>query len=220
MGAAPHIKTLAYKVIGAHPRLSGKAKTIGTLIIDHCNLETQRCDPGLERLSLRANCNERTTRRALVALDKLGLVHSQRHGGAHLTNAFRPNWELLSVLAKAFEAEEPEWWKIKGDISVAEHRTFLSKTPDNNAHQTLEGNLEDKTLEEGCPMRRSDDESSVLDLTRRRVLDDVHARCNGDSGRLKRLLGGTPRDWREAVAAELQRPGDGLRILEERQSHR
>ena len=161
MGAAPHIKTLAYKVIGAHPKLSGKAKTIGTLIIDHFNLETQRCDPGLERLSLRANCNERTTRRALEALDKLGLVHWQRHGGNNLTNAYSLNWELFASLAKALEDRKPKWWTVKVDISVTHNRTSLSKTPGKFVHQNLEGNLEDKTLKEGCPMKQGEDGSSV-----------------------------------------------------------
>jgi len=215
MSAAPPVKTLAYKVIGAHPGLSGKAKSIGVLLIDHFNLDTQRCDPGLKSLSKRANCTTKTTRRALRSLKKWKLFGWQPQGGTNRTNAYYPNLELITSLAKALEIGEPNWWKHEGDIFVPESRTILSKRPDKSDRQTREGNLEDKTLEEGCPMKRGE-----ADLTRRRILDDAHARCNGDSGRLKRLLGGTPRDWREAVAAELRCPGDGIRVLEERQARR
>jgi hypothetical protein len=148
-------------------------------------------------------------------LDELGLIRYQSHRGTHGTNAYSPNWEHFRLLCEALEAREPNWWKRKPDISVTEHRTFLSETPNKFVPLNLEGNLKDKTLEEGRPMKRGE-----ADLTRRRILDDAYARCNGDSGRLKRLLGGTPRDWREAVAAELRCPGDGIRVLEERQARR
>jgi hypothetical protein len=218
MAAAP-FKTLAYKVIGAHPKLSGKAKSIGVLLIDHFNLDTERCDPGLKSLSERANCTIKTTRRALRSLKKWNLFGWQPQGGTNRTNAYYPNFEHIKSLAKALEAGEPNWWKHDGDIFVPVGRTILSRAGDKFARQTLEGNLEDKTLEEGCPMKRGEDDSSVLDLIRQ-ILDDAHARCNGDSWRLKRLLGGTPRDWREAVAAERKCPGGGLRVLEERQDRR
>jgi hypothetical protein len=220
MSAAPPVKTLAYKVIGAHPGLSGKAKSIGVLLIDHFNLDTQRCDPGLKSLSKRANCTTKTTRRVLRSLKKWKLFGWQPQAGINRTNAYYPNLEHFKSLAKALETGEPNWWKHEGDIFVPESRTILSKSPDKFARQTLEGNLEDKTLEEGCPMKRGEYGSDVLDLARRRILDDAHVRCNGDSGRLKRLLDRTLRDWREAAAAELRCPGDGIRVLEERQARR
>ena len=63
-------------------------------------------------------------------------------------------------------------------------------------------------------------ENELKDLTRKQIWDDAYAKCDGDSGRLKRLLDGSPRDWRDAVTAELRCPGDGIRVLEERHARR
>ena len=220
MSAAPPVKTLAYKVIGAHPGLSGKAKSIGVLLIDHFNLDTQRCDPGLKSLSRRAKCSIKTTRRALRSLKKSNLFAWQPQGGTNRKNAYYPNLEHFKSLAKALEIGEPNWWKYDGDTFVPESRTVLSKSPDKFARQTLEGNLQDKTLEEGCPMKRGENGANVADRTRRQILDHAHARFGGDPGYLRRLLSGPPGDWREAVAAELRCPGDGIRVLQERQARR
>jgi hypothetical protein len=218
MNAATPVKTLAYKVIGAHPGLSGKAKSIGVLLIDHFNLNTQRCDPGLKSLSRRAKCSIKTTRRALRSLKNWKLFGWQPQGGTNRTNAYYPNLEHFRSLAKALEAGEPNWWKYEGDIFVPQSRTILSKGRDKFARQTLEENLEDKTLEGGCPMKRGEDESSETKSIRR-ILDDAYAEFDRDH--LKRLLdGATWSDRREARAAELKHPGDGLRVLKERQCHR
>jgi hypothetical protein len=171
-------------------------------------------------LSRRAKCSIKTARRALQSLKKWKLFGWQPQGGTNRTNAYYPNLELFKSLAKALEIGEPNWWKHEGDIFVPESRTILSKSPDKFARQTLEGNLEDKPSEEGCPVKRGENRSNVSDLTRKQILDDAYAKCNGDSGRLKRLLDGSPRDWREAVAAESRCSGDGLRLLEEREARR
>src|SRR5215469_13812899 len=182
MGTGPSPKARANKVICAHPELSGATKSIAGLIIDHCNPITGRCDPGLDRLSRLADCQERTVRRAVKHLDELGLIRYQSHRGTHGTNAYSPNWEHFRSLCEALEAREPNWWKRKPDISVTEHRTFSSKFPGKFVPLNLEGNLEDKTIEEGCPMKRGENE--LKDLTRKQIWDDAYAKCDGDSGRL------------------------------------
>jgi hypothetical protein len=220
MGPGPSPKTRANKVICAHPELSGATKSIACLIIDHCNPTTGRCDPGLDRLSRLAACQERTVRRAVKHLDELGLIRYQSHRGTHGTNAYSPNWEHFRSLCEALEAREPNWWERQPDISVTEYRTFLSKTPDKSVPLNLEGNLEDKTLEGGCPVKRGENGANVADLIRRQILDHAHARFGDDPGYLRRLLSEPPGVWREAVTAELKCAGDGLRILQERQACR
>jgi|SRR6516164_2455721 len=123
-------------------------------------------------------------------------------------------------------ARSAKRWRLVGRIGGNENRTFLSlstghflpKIPGKFVPLNLEGNLEDKTIEEGCPMKRGENE--LKDLTRKQIWDDAYAKCDGDSGRLKRLLDGSPRDWRDAVTAELRCPGDGIRVLEERHARR
>ena len=108
MCAAPSIKTLAYKVICAHPELSGATKTVGAWIIEHFNLETKRCDPGLTRLSRLAGCTERTVRRALKEFEKAGLIRWQRHKGHNWTNAYTVNWEAICSFGRALEERSSE----------------------------------------------------------------------------------------------------------------
>jgi hypothetical protein len=95
--------------------------------------------------------------------EKWKLFGWQPQGGTNRTNAYYPNLELFKSLAKALEIGEPNWWKHEGDIFVPESRTILSKSPDKFARQTLEGNLEDKPSEEGCPVKRGENGSNVSD---------------------------------------------------------
>ena len=119
-------------------------------------------------------------------------------------------------------------WKLVSRIGGNENRTFLSlstghflpKIPGKFVPLNLEGNLEDKTLEGGCPVKRGENGANVADLIRRQILDHAHARFGDDPGYLRRLLSEPPGVWREAVTAELKCAGDGLRILQERQACR
>ena len=140
-------KTKALKVVGAHPELSRATKSIGTLLVEHYNIRTHRCDPGLERLARQSGFSSRTVRRAIDSFEEVGLIHSDRHGGHNLTSSYTLNWDLIRLLADKFESRAPDWWRSdKAANSVTEERTILSETGDRNVHQNPGRNLEKETL--------------------------------------------------------------------------
>ena len=102
-------KTKAFKVIAGHPNLSGATKAVAALIVDHFNIKTERCDPGLERLADKTGFTTRTVRRSLRALEAERLLKSLRYGGHNQTNAYQINWGLIRHLAN----------QSRGDNSVS-----------------------------------------------------------------------------------------------------
>lgn len=233
-------KTRAFKVTAGHPKLSGATKSVGAFLIDHFNIKTKRCDPGLERLAAEAGFTKRIVGRAIRSLEKAGLLKSLRHGGHYLTNSYEINWTVIRVLNDQFERRKREWWRCtREDNLVTPEGTIQSQTMDRNVRQNLEGNPESKPLkkedkgnsmtDKGIPSTESPPLLSQLRRSRpssrevasrqaekrwNKELMAIYGKDYLAYGRFIELI--TSDDNAAATAAELNCRGDGLRLLQQR----
>ncbi len=235
-------KSKARKVIGAHPKLTRATKTVGILLVEHYNIQTHRCDPGLGKLARLAAIHERTVRRAVGALRQVG-IRSVRHGGRNLTNAYSFDWHLIRFLTAQFESRVQNWWcGNKLDNSVTQDRTAPSAPTDRSVRQNLQRNPERETFPTK-PGPHSSAAGSEPKLVRKTILsamsteqgatlpnsrnvaasraearwnDDLLAVYVGDWRAYARFIEFiTPTDSADATAAEMKCTGGGLRLLKD-----
>ena len=107
-------KAIAYKAFGLCEHLTASDIRVATIIVDHCNLKSGRCDPGLQRLALLAGVDERTVRRAVNKLaggNKLPdgthehpvLIKRISHGGHFYAARYIPDFEVCEAIVSAYD---------------------------------------------------------------------------------------------------------------------
>ena len=79
MPVRPLDTLLAVKAINLAPGLLENDRRVATVLIEHFNRKTGRCDPGLERLAALIGCSTRTVIRAISRLEKADIVRKDRH---------------------------------------------------------------------------------------------------------------------------------------------
>ncbi|MGK2229187.1 hypothetical protein, partial [Devosia sp.] len=87
-------KAIARKAI-AQSMLAPSTIAVGSQLIEHFNLKTGRCDPGMGSIAASLGISLRSTRRAIASLVAAGLFGRLRHRGRAHTNAYQPNWPLM-----------------------------------------------------------------------------------------------------------------------------
>lgn len=200
--------------------LKASAMKVGSQLIEHFNIDTGRCDPGLGSLARSVGCAERTVRRAIDDLVRRGLLRSQRHGGRFRSNSYQVNWALMVELA--------------GEGDIAASRTSVSAMPDNAAHQnhlrkpdspsvTVKGKRRkaepDRRQRELAllrPMAGGRAQSVAVGEVLRQKLNqqlNEYLKPIGKAEFVEGLTRSMSVDWGPAIAAERQRAGDGLRVL-------
>lgn len=98
----PPFSLLAYKAIGLHPGLSTSEKRVAAAILDHYSWRDGRCDPGVDRIADLLELSRRTVLRAIIHLDRIGLITRRRHGGRQGCNSYVPNWHAMWALDRAW----------------------------------------------------------------------------------------------------------------------
>jgi hypothetical protein len=63
-------------------RLEGTLKLVALALADYTNTRDRRCDPGIDTIAFRCGLSERTVRRAIEELEKLGALTVNRTPGA------------------------------------------------------------------------------------------------------------------------------------------
>lgn len=97
--------TLAFKAISLSDVLSGTEKQVAAAIVDSFNFRTEQCDPSFDRIAHLIGKSRRTVIRAVMRLEKVGLLTKARHGGHFHRNAYQPNWAFF----RSLEAK----WKVR-----------------------------------------------------------------------------------------------------------
>jgi predicted transcriptional regulator len=100
MLVTPLQKLLATKAIALMPGLSTSERRVAVAIIDHFRREDGRCDPGIDRLAEELDIDRRTVLRSVHKLDRLEIVHKDRHQGRYRTNSYEPNWKRLDEIER------------------------------------------------------------------------------------------------------------------------
>lgn len=101
-----HAKAIARKAL-AQSGLASTAIAVGSQLIEHFNLDTGRCDPGITSLATKACVAPRSARRAISSLVGAGLFGVVRHGGRNHANAYQPNWPELVRLSGEVDMTRP-----------------------------------------------------------------------------------------------------------------
>ena len=107
-------KAIAYKAFGLCEHLSASEIRVANIIVDHCNLKSGRCDPGLQRLALLAGVDERTVRRAVTKLaggrklpdgthEHPVLIKRISHGGHFFSARYIPDFEACEAIVTAYD---------------------------------------------------------------------------------------------------------------------
>lgn len=190
-------------------------RAVAALLIEHLNLTTGRCDPGIPGMARRLGLTERSVRRALEGLEGLGLVRRAIHAGRGLSNAYTLDLEAMARLAVPI-GQKPD---------SAENRTLESAKPDGRVRL----NRVQKQFSE-VPRARPDPQqremffpmpadgqrraSAILLGAHRRILDDLAAAQLASPGFNVSSL--TEADWESARAGEARKRGDGIAVIRQR----
>src|SRR4051812_2174078 len=83
---------LALKVLNLIDGLAANDRRVGAVLIEHYNRETERCDPGIERVASLIGISTRTVMRCNERLVAAGLFRKIRHGGYGNRNQYEPIW--------------------------------------------------------------------------------------------------------------------------------
>ncbi len=83
---------IATKVAATPGSLSTAARDTLSVLLEHFNRKTSRCDPGYGRLAAIAGCSRRRMMRGVAQLAQLGLICKKRHGGLSQRNSYEFLW--------------------------------------------------------------------------------------------------------------------------------
>src|SRR5699024_4511565 len=68
------------EAVTREPRLTLSERTVATALGLYANADGTHAHPGVDRLARHLSCSERTVRRALVSIEKLGFIVLRSHG--------------------------------------------------------------------------------------------------------------------------------------------
>jgi hypothetical protein len=228
---------LAFKAIGLAEGLLESDRRVATVLIEHFNRKTGRCDPGMERVALLAAISTRTVMRSLSRLEAAGLFRRIRHGGHANCNSYEPIWSRFIEIERAWNARFSEASRSRQlqsrSSGVSPAGCHTSHLPDDTGvTQTCRTNLLKRTSEEGHSRKqlgkgqayverfnpgtvRSGDAARAAAV--RRWTDALHQ----NFGHLPLTYGDiveaiTPEIECATTAAELRRRGAGIAYIAER----
>lgn len=148
-------KALARIAIEQDRRLNRAAVSVASALISHANLDTGRCDPGLDRLAKETRYGRHMVSKAINKLIGCGWLERIRHGGQRHTNKYLINWNALVAAGMDWEIEaglrQPATPVAGSDVTDVQPATPVTSTRDSSlvnprlqSHQNLEGNPEGK----------------------------------------------------------------------------
>lgn len=137
---------LALKAITLVPGLKDSDRRVASVLIEHFNRKSGRCDPSVQRISEMTGFSTRTVIRSTRALVGAGLFRIDRHGGYSNRNSYAPHWGR-------FEEIRRNWNEKLFAKSRASGRPALSPASRQHCHlerdgavtQTCRTNLQNET---------------------------------------------------------------------------
>lgn len=219
----------------------GARRVLGQLI-EHHNLRTGRCDPSVGRMAGLVGLSARSVRRAIAQLEAAGLVARLIHGGQRHANAYRLDFDAMARLGLVGGTRQVVPAKMNDADSGTVTRTRESADPDSRVRQNLPRNLKPSEHQEKpvrarpnqpagarqkdrAPDRRQGwlplpipggaDRASVADgQAEKRVWQAMQGRWGRSETALALVLGLDAAVFEGAHAAERDRPGAGIGVIE------
>lgn len=212
-------KAIAQKALGTSG-MSASVIKVAFALLEHFNLKTGRCDPGMPLLAKKLHIEKRTVQRAIKHLVDEGLFARTRHGGRGHANAYQINWVLMAERAAAAD-QKPK-------------ATILSSDSDNSVAQNLLRKPDSDSMM-GKPLRRrvapvdrrqghlalpiEGGKGKAEEAVRAKLHRELTAHLTAQHlphdrpAYARDLTASMDADRVAAVAAELRRAGDGLPII-------
>jgi hypothetical protein len=225
-------KAIARKAI-AQSMLAPSAIAVGSQLIEHFNLKTGRCDPGMGSIAASLGISLRSTRRAIASLVATGLFGRGRHRGRAHTNAYQPNWPLMVERAGEGDliSSRPILASKEANVGLQNHlrkpdtvqmlvepqRRRATSPPDNRQGRLLlpmDGGRARKASAAGTAMYEAAREAVRAKLNRALSQHITEKFLPDDRpGFVAATTASMSADWESAMSAELARAGEGLPIL-------
>jgi predicted transcriptional regulator len=103
--AGPQLNTLlAHKALNLFHGLTKAEIKVAASIIDHYNVVTGRCDPGVERICRLTALARRTVLRAVANLHRDGIIFKTTNAGRSRSNSYQPNWQIFENVLEELRA--------------------------------------------------------------------------------------------------------------------
>jgi hypothetical protein len=189
------------------------AKLVGARLVEHLNLKTGRCDPGIPRMARDLWLSERTVRRSIVELVDARLVIRDVHAGRGHSNAYRLDLEAMAALATPL-GQKPD---------SEQKRTLVAGKPDSRVRLNRVQKQSFQPPRAKPPDRQQPQMLLVIpnrgeiaaSSARRRIHADIAAEAERSAGgfNVSRL---SERDWSDADYAETRKPGQGIELIRAR----
>ena len=229
MPVKPLDTLLAIKVINLMEGLKPSDRRVAAALIEHYNRDSERCDPGLQRLSALLGLCTRTIIRSTQRLEAVGLFKKYRHGGHSRTNSYVPNWPRF--------AEHRTTWDRRFKLAAVARGTKMSPAerhashvePDSGVTQTYNTNLHKQTYRDSRgskeipatptarkanPVTCTNSADAAFAAAERRWTDVLHQRFASKPVTYGEIIEAISPDIREAATrAEMNNRGAGLNYI-------
>jgi hypothetical protein len=134
--------TLALKAIGLSDKLNGTEKRVATVLLDHFNRQTGRCDPSQDTIATLLQMHRRTVVRAIKKVVKVGLFRMVRHGGNNHCNSYQPCWVFFRAAEERWKGQRREHADRFAHPSLSPSGGQTCRTgDDDNVSQTCSNNI-------------------------------------------------------------------------------
>jgi hypothetical protein len=197
---------LAIKVVGLIPDLNASERRVATVLIEHYNRGSGRCDPGLGRIAVLMNASTRTVIRANHKLERIGLFRKVRHGGYGNRNSYEPVWRRFSEYEVAWRAKLKEAAQSRATKLSLARRQSRHVFGDEPVTQTCNNNrLKNETCSKRHPKQRTGNnflfEPSIVSSGNHSA-DAAHAEAERRwSSDLLKKFGSTPATYAAMIEA-------------------
>jgi len=196
------------------PNLRPNDRRVLALLIEHFNRKTERCDPGLDRISALLGVSSRTVIRSIHRLEAAGLLKKIRHGGFSHRNSYEPNWTRFFDFERIWNDRFRRSANTRRPQLTPSHRHPSHLEGDRTVNQTFKANPHQQTYSDsrqgGLSTPPTSAEAAAVEAERRwtTALHQHFAPMPTTYGEVIAAIDPSMRD--AATNAELKRRGAGI----------
>ena len=126
------------EAVTREPRLTLSERTVATALGLYANADGTHAHPGVDRLARHLSCSERTVRRALVSIEKLGFIVLRSHGSRAGVRGRASVYDLTIPHGRKYDDPNHRTHMSAGPVenpaqrgeAEPNHRTSVTEPPD------------------------------------------------------------------------------------------
>lgn len=187
------------------------AIAVGGRLLEHLNLDTGRCDPGIARMARDLGLSERSVRRSIGELEAAGLVIRLENTGRGHTNVYRLDLAAMGAIASAAAPQRRTRESANPDARVLQNRR-RKQLPSVDVERPARAGQRPPDPQQPQMLLPIVNRGAVAAASaERRVMDDIER-----EGRRRpsfNVSGLTPAQWADVHAAERHQRGEGIALI-------